>query len=259
MTFADTHAHLHFPEYEEDLRTVLSRAREAGFSRFLTVGTKLSCSRQAVRTAEAFPDVFAAVGCHPHDSAGFKEEEYDEFKQLTAHPKVCAIGEIGLDWYRNLSPREVQEKVFRTFLRLYRETSVPVIFHVRDAHEDVFRILEEELKPPVRGVLHCFSGDEKVCQRAEHWGLWISFAGNVTYKKNSALRQTVLKIPKDRILLETDCPFLSPEPFRGKRNEPAYLTETARCLARILGMDSGAFGELASKNADSLFGWRKGA
>jgi len=212
---------------------------------------------RAVKTAETFPDVFAAVGCHPHDAEGFRDEEYGEFKKLTEHPKVCAIGEVGLDWYRNLSPRDIQEKVFRTFLRLHRETSVPVILHVRDAHDDVFRVLEEELAPPVKGVLHCFSGDEAVCEEANKWGFWISFACNVTYKKNEVLRRLARKVPRDKILTETDCPFLSPEPFRGKRNEPAYLVEAFRSLAPVFGMSSDEFGALTSKNADAVFGWRK--
>lgn len=257
MIFADTHTHLHFRDYQEDLGPVLARAREGGFRYFLTVGTTLACSREAVSLAERTEDVYAAIGCHPHDAQGFREEEYEHFKRLAAHPKVRAIGEIGLDFYRNLSPRDAQEKTLRSFLRLHRETLLPIILHVRDGHDETFRVLCEELEPPIRGVLHCFSGDEAVCEKVRELGLWVGYAGNLTYRKNGALRKTLALVPREKLLLETDCPFLSPEGLRGKRNEPAYLVEAARCMAETLGMSLEEISRLTTENASSLFRWHQ--
>lgn len=253
MILTDTHSHLHFKDFEGDASETLARARENGVTICLCVGTQLECSRQAVLFAEKHENVFAAVGCHPHDSKDFREEDYEAFKSLARHPKVVGIGEVGLDFFRNLSPREVQEKVFRTFIRLHKETGLPLILHIRDAHAETFRVLEEDAGSPVRGVMHCFSGDRAVLEKASSMGLWVSFAGNVTYKKNAYLREVLPHVPKDKILTETDCPFLPPEGFRGKRNEPAFVRATAMHMAGILGLGLEEFAELTSKNARELF------
>lgn len=251
----DTHAHLHFKDYAEDVPSMLDRARQNGVGFFLNVGTHLACSKQAVAFAERHENVFAAVGCHPHDAQDFKDEDYEEFRKLTSHPKVVAIGEVGLDFFRNLSPRERQEAVLRKFIGLYKETGLPLLLHIRDAHAETFRILEEEAGTRVRGVLHCFSGDRAVLEKASAMGLWISFAGNVTYKKNAYLREVLPYVPKDKILTETDSPFLPPEGYRGKRNEPAYMKESALLMAGLLGLSLEDFAALTSRNARELFGW----
>lgn len=255
MMLTDTHAHLHFKDYADDFSAMLDRARENGVRFLLNVGTHLECSKQAVSFAEKHENIFAAVGCHPHDAQDFKETDYEEFRKLAAHPKVVAIGEVGLDFFRNLSPRECQEAVLRKFIGLHKETGLPLILHIRDAHAETFRILEEEAGARVRGVLHCFSGDRAVLEKASAMGLWISFAGNVTYKKNTYLREVLPHVPKDKILTETDSPFLPPEGFRGKRNEPAYMRESAQLMAGIVGLSLEEFAALTSRNARELFGW----
>ncbi len=255
MTLTDTHAHLHFKDFEGDTDQTLARARENGVRVVLSVGTQLECSRQAVAFAEKHDNVYAAVGCHPHDSKDFREEDYEAFKQLTRHPKVVGIGEVGLDFFRNLSPRDWQEKVFRKFIQLHKESGLPLILHIRDAHAETFRILEEEVGSRVCGVLHCFSGDMAALEKASAMGLWISFAGNITYKKNTYLQGILPHVHKDKILTETDSPFLPPEGFRGKRNEPAFVRATAMHMAAILDISLDDFAALTSRNAQELFGW----
>lgn len=256
MIFTDTHAHLHFQDYAGDVDAALQRAYDGGVRYIVNVGTHLECSRRAASFAEKYPNVFASAGCHPHDSKDFSEEELPLYRQLLSHPKVVAIGEVGLDFFRNLSSPEIQEKVFRHFIGLHRETGLPLIMHIRDAHADTFRILEEELKPPIRGVLHCFSGDRAVLEKAVSLGLWISFAGNVTYKKNEFLREVLPFVPKDKIVLETDSPFLPPEGFRGKRNEPAYLVAGAGLVAKLMGVSFEDLAEMTTRNAVGLFGFQ---
>ncbi len=258
MILTDTHTHLHFPDYEKDFSETLSRAWENGVRYFVNVGTNLECSQKALRFAEPHENVFAAVGCHPHDSKSFRDAEYEEYRKLTRNPKVLAIGEVGLDFYRNLSPREAQEAVFRKFIALHKETELPLILHVRDAHTEIFQIMEQELGSSVRGVLHCFSGDESILEKALTLGLWISFACNITYKKNESLRRVVARVPNDKILLETDSPFLPPEGFRGRRNEPAYLVEGARLVAQIRGLSLEELARLTTENAAQFFGFPAG-
>ncbi len=255
MIFTDSHTHLHFPDYQTDLPLTLQRAREKGVKYLVNVGTNLECSGKALDLAEGNENIYAAVGCHPHDAKDFRDSDYPKYQRLVRHPKAVAIGEVGLDFYRNLSPPETQEKVFRKFLELHKETGLALVLHIRDAHARTFQILEEELKPPIRGVLHCFSGDLPVLGKALTMGLWISFAGNITYKKNDFLRQLLPHVPKDKMILETDSPFLPPEGFRGKRNEPAYVLETGHLISQILGISLEELGFLTSRNAASLFGF----
>jgi TatD DNase family protein len=255
MALTDTHTHLHFTDYEADLDDVMARAEAAGVRYFIAVGTHLDCSRKALRLAESRARVFAAAGCHPHDAKDFRQEDLAEYRRLLAHAKMRAIGEVGLDFYRNLSPREDQERVFRAFLALHRETGLALILHVREAHADVFRILREEIGSQVKGLLHCFSGDEKVLAEGLSLGLAVSFACNVTYPKNDYLRRVIPKVPQDKILLETDCPFLAPQSRRGVRNEPAYLLEAAALVAKLSGISVGALSRRVTENAAALFGF----
>ncbi len=253
--FFDTHAHLHFPEFEADLSAVLQRARAAGVRWMLTIGTSAETSRAAVALAGQEPDVFAAVGVHPHDAAEADEASFDELHQLAqSSPKVVAIGEIGLDFFRNLSPREIQMKVFRRQLDLARQVGKPALIHCRDAHAETLEILKTEGVRDIGGIMHCFSGDEAVARQCLDLGLLISIAGPVTYPNARKLLAVVKMVPADCLVVETDCPFLPPQPYRGKRNEPAYLPITAARVAELKGAPVEELGAQMATNALTLFG-----
>jgi TatD DNase family protein len=231
----DTHAHLHFPEFADDLPAVLVRARAAGVTRMLTIGTELESARAAVALAEREPDVWAAVGMHPHAAAAADEATLAELERLARRPRVVAVGEIGLDFFRDLSPRDVQVRVFRRQLDLARRLGRPVLVHCREAHADTLAILGEEGVAAVGGIMHCFSGDVEIARRCLDLGLLISLAGPVTYPKARALPDVARFVPGDRLVIETDCPYLPPQPHRGRRNEPAYLPLTAARVAELRG------------------------
>jgi TatD DNase family protein len=252
----DTHAHLHFPDFAPDLDDVLGRAREAGVRRMVTIGTDGETSRAAVAIAERDPDVWAAVGLHPHDAAGGDDALFAELERLAASPRVVAIGEMGLDFFRNLSPRPAQEAAFRRQLALARALRKPALIHCRDAHAETLAILAEERVSDVGGIMHCFSGDVDIARRCLDLGLLISIAGPVTYPSARALPAVATFVPADRLVVETDCPFLPPQPYRGKRNEPSYLTITA---ARVADLRKESLDELAARmteNALRVFGIR---
>lgn len=251
----DTHAHLHFPEFAEDLPAVLQRAREAGVRFMLTIGTDVADSRAAVALAEQHAEIFAAVGIHPHDAAQADEDALEELERLAkASPKVVAVGEIGLDYYRNLSPKETQLQVFRLQLDLARRLNKPVLVHCREAHTDTLEVLGWEGIPAAGGIMHCFSGDADVARRCLDLGLLISVAGPVTYPNARKLPEVVALTPPDRLVVETDCPFLPPQPYRGKRNEPAYLAVTAARVAELKGQPMEKLGLAMTRNALALFG-----
>lgn len=250
----DTHAHLHFPEFADDLGAVLARARAAGVRRMLTIGTDVETSRAAVALAAREPDVWASVGVHPHDADEADAAALVEIARLAAEPRVVGIGETGLDFFRNLSPREAQERAFRAQLALARCVGKPVIVHCRDAHEETLAILAEERVGETGGVMHCFSGDTAIARRCLDLGLLISLAGPVTYPKARALPEVARFVPGDRLVVETDCPFLPPQPYRGKRNEPAYLAITAARVAELRGESLQTLAARTSENAAKLFG-----
>lgn len=250
----DTHAHLHFPEFADDLGAVLARARAAGVRRMLTIGTDVETSRAAVALAAREPDVWASVGVHPHDADEADATALAEIEELAAEPRVVGIGETGLDFFRNLSPREAQERAFRAQLALARRVGKPVIVHCRDAHEETLRILADERVGETGGVMHCFSGDTAIARRCLDLGLLISLAGPVTYPKARALPEVARFVPGDRLVVETDCPFLPPQPYRGKRNEPAYLAITAARVAELRGESLQTLAARTSENAAKLFG-----
>ena len=250
----DTHAHLHFPEFTADLPEVLARARVAGVSRMVTIGTDVATSQAAIDIAGREADVWAAVGIHPHDAGEADDVAFVEIAKLARLPRVVAVGEIGLDFFRNLSPREAQERVFRRLLALGREVGKPVLIHCRDAHEDVLRILGEERVNEIGGIMHCFSGDAAMARRCLDLGLMISLAGPVTYPNARALPDVARFVPDDRLVIETDCPFLPPQGHRGKRNEPAYLTLTATRVAELRGEALEPLAARLSDNARRLFG-----
>ena len=231
----DTHAHLHFPEYAADLPGVLARARAAGVRRMLTIGTGVETSRAAVALAGREPDVWAAVGIHPHDAASADDTALAELERLAGVARVVAIGETGFDFFRDFSPRDAQARAFRAQLALARRLGKPVVVHCRDAHAETLAILAEARVGDTGGIMHCFSGDLDVARRCLDLGLLISLAGPVTYPKARALPDVARAVPADRLVIETDCPFLPPQPHRGKRNEPAYLTITAARVAELRG------------------------
>jgi len=248
----DTHAHLHFPEFDADRAEMLARARQAGVTRMLTIGTEVPTSRAAVALAESEPDVWASVGVHPHDAAEADADVLTEIERLAGGPRVVAVGEIGLDFFRNLSPREAQERVFRYCVGLARRVRKPVVVHCRDAHAEVLAILAEERVSEAGGIMHCFSGDVAIARRCLDLGLLISLAGPVTYPNARALPEVARFVPADRLVIETDCPFLPPQGYRGKRNEPAHLALTAARVAELRGEPLEDFARRASDNARRL-------
>ena len=240
MNVIDTHAHL--DALDEDTGEVLARAREAGVSRILTVGMS-----QAVALAEQFENVFAIVGIHPHESV---DGDLDEVRRLHAHPKAVAVGETGLDWFRDYAPRDVQQRVFAAQLELARELGKPVVIHTRAADSDTLAALDGH---DGTVVLHCFSSPH-LLEPALERGWYVSFAGNATFPKAVDLRLAATQVPADRILAETDCPYLAPQPVRGKRNEPAYVVHTLAALARARGEDVQALERQTDRNAAECFG-----
>jgi TatD DNase family protein len=255
ITLIDSHAHIYYRDYADDFDEMLQRAADAGIGAILIVGTDVASSRQSVELAEQYPQLYASVGIHPHDAGGVTEADYEAIRELAlASQKVVAIGEIGLDFYRDRSPRDVQEAVFRRFLRLAAELDKPVIIHDRDAHERVMSILAEE--KATRGVLHCFSGDSAMAAQAVAMGFHISIPGTVTYPANEALRDVVRSVSIDRMLVETDCPYLTPVPHRGKRNEPAFVRLAAERVAEVKGLSLADVARITTKNCRDLFGIR---
>ena len=250
----DTHAHLHFPGFDEDRDAVLARARAAGVRRMVTIGTDAETSRAALALAKRHADVWATAGVHPHDAAESDEAAQAEVERIAAERRVVAIGEIGLDFFRNLSPPETQERVLRRFLALARHLRKPVVLHCRDAHAQILALLGEERVAEVGGIMHCFSGDVAIARRCLDLGLLISLAGPVTYPNARALPDVARFVPGDRLVVETDCPFLPPQGYRGKRNEPAYLTITAARVAELRGEPLDDLAARTTANACRLFG-----
>ncbi len=232
----DTHAHLDFPNYKKDYDEVLERAAAAGVKAIICVGIDEKSSTNAVKLAESTPQLWATVGIHPHDAAKVSDNYQLHLEKLASSERVVAIGETGLDYYKNYSPRHVQQMVLRELMHLAWQVKKPLVFHCRDAYEDLLKILTEEKVENIGGVLHCFSGDKDFARQSLNLGLYISIAGPVTYPNAHRLREVVKYVPLDRILLETDSPFLAPQPQRGKRNEPAcveYIYDEVAQLKQI--------------------------
>src|SRR5712692_4908393 len=259
--FVDSHCHIDGAEYDADRDEVISRARAAGVGTMLNVGTgdpHSGAFERAVELAEKHTDIYAAVGVHPHDAKLFDERAEQRLVDLARQSeRVIAWGEIGLDYHYDHSPRDEQREVFRRQLRLARSLQLPVVIHSREADDDTILILREELTDYERGgVMHCFGGSVEMARSAIALGFFISFAGNLTFKKAEDLREIARQLPLDRMLVETDCPYLTPVPFRGKRNEPARVVETARCLAELHGKELEEIGRVTSENFAELFGVR---
>jgi TatD DNase family protein len=256
--FVDSHAHIDGPEFDADRDEVIQRARDAGVSTILNVGTGDPHSgvlERAVELAEKHESLYAAIGVHPHDARLFDEPAEQRITDLIKQStRVIAWGEIGLDFHYDNSPRDVQMGVFRRQLQLARAALLPVIVHTREAEAETIEILRSEWQgSALPGIMHCFSGTGELAKKAIDLGMFVSFSGIITFKKADDLRSVATEVPLDRLLIETDCPFLSPVPHRGKRNEPAYVVEVARCLAELRGVSLEEMGQVTAENFTRLF------
>jgi len=248
----DTHTHLEMGEFDNDRKEVIKRAKETGIGYILTVGSDLEGCRKAVELSESEPIVYASVGIHPHEVKDITRETYDEIRRLARAKKVIAYGEIGLDYHYDLSPRETQRRCFREQIEIAKVLKLPIIIHSREARNDTLSILEEANARDVGGIMHCFSGDIDMARKAIDMGFYISFAGPVTFKNAERPKEIVRKIPVERILIETDSPYLSPEPFRGRRNEPSYLRYIAEIIAGLKGLSFEDVSRVTSYSAMKL-------
>ena len=250
----DSHCHLDFPDLALQRDAVLARARSAGIGLMVTISTRVRRFGELLEIVDVHDNVFCSVGTHPHHAAEERDVTLDEILSLAAHPKVVAIGEAGLDYHYDHSPREDQERGFRTHIAAARETGLPLVIHARDADEDVARILEEETETGAFPfVLHCFTGGPELARRALALGSYISFTGIVTFRNSGALREIAKSVPADRFLIETDAPYLAPLPYRGKRNEPAYVAEVAKVLAAVRGVTPEEIARQTTGNFFKLF------
>ncbi|HET91900.1 MAG TPA: TatD family deoxyribonuclease [Chloroflexi bacterium] len=251
MQLIDSHAHLDFGQFDGDREAVIARARRAGLVAIVNVGADLASSRAAVALAEGYDFIYATVGVHPHDARTVTPDVLENLRALARHPTVVAVGEIGLDYYRDLSPRPVQRRAFREQLGLASELGLPVVIHSRDAHDDVLAILEAW---EGNGVLHSYSAGLDLLDRVMRFGFYVGLSGPVTFPKADGLRAVAGAVPLDRLLVETDCPYLTPTPHRGERNEPAYVRYVVETVARSRWMEAEQVASATSDNARRLFG-----
>jgi TatD DNase family protein len=250
----DSHCHLDFPALAEEEDAVLERARAAGVGIVQTIGTRLDRFDRVLAIAEADPRIFCSVGVHPHHAAKEPLEGPEPLLARAAHPKVIGIGESGLDYYYDHSPRDVQERVFRTHIEAARQSGLPLVVHTRDADEDTISLLREEMEnAPFTGVVHCYSSSRALGHAAVQMGMYLGIGGILTFRRSDELRATVRELPLDRLLLETDAPYLAPEPHRGKRNEPAHVALVAATLAEVKGVAVAEIERATSANFFRLF------
>jgi len=264
LTLMDTHCHLDFDRFDEDRNRVIERAEKQGLTRILVPGIDQDSSRAAIDLAEQYEMVYAAVGIHPNSGSAYNSGTRDLLVEFASHPKVVAIGEIGLDFYRQWTPQPLQRKIFREQLEIAADLSLPVVIHDRDAHESVFQELVKwqvqlekngnELANKT-GVLHSYSGNIKQAASVLNAGFYLGITGPVTYKNALDMQEVACYVPQDRLLIETDAPYLTPHPFRGKRNEPSYVYHIAEKIAELRGTSPEQVGRFSSDNANHLFGW----
>jgi|TARA_B100001939_G_scaffold237046_1_gene204541 TatD DNase family protein len=255
LPIIDSHAHLDYPKIIEQLDDVIKRANEAGVKKIISIGVKLSKSKNVQAISEKYEDIFFSAGIHPHEASSEPDAcNLEAIIQAASHPKCVAIGEAGLDYFYDHSPQEAQQDSFRVQIQAARELDLPIIIHSRDADEDMASIIEEEYeKSPFKGVLHCFSSGKDLAKRAINKGFYISFSGILTFPKSTELREIASKVPCDRILVETDAPFLAPVPFRGKTNEPAYTVYTLKTLSEAIGKPFDEMAKQTFQNTLKLF------
>jgi TatD DNase family protein len=256
MDLVDSHAHIDFPQFADDREAMLERARVAGVSALLAIGTGPGPEKldAALPYADRYDWIYASIGIHPHEAKQATPQHFEELSKLAKHRKVIACGEIGLDYFYDHSPRDVQHRVFRDQMALARDAKLPIIIHCRDAWPDCLALIEEVWRPTgIGGILHCFTGTSEEARRGLDAGFMISFAGNSTYPKTQHIRDVAKEVPLDRILIETDSPFLAPQPYRGKRNEPAYVAEVARTLANVRNLSAEEFAASTAANFRRFF------
>lgn len=248
----DSHAHLDEEKFNEDREEVIARARDNGVAWMINPGDSMTSSARAVALAEQHEGIYAAVGVHPHEASTVREPDYEQLAAWTKHPKVVAVGEIGLDYYYDLSPRDVQQQVLIRQLDVARQTGMPIIIHDRDAHKDILDIIKKEGKG-LPGVFHCFSGSMEMARILLELGFYLAVGGSLTFKNAAKLPAIVAAVPLERLLLETDSPYLTPSPYRGRRNEPAYVRLVAEKVAQLRNMELPVLAEATTNNVRRLF------
>ena len=253
----DSHAHLNDSRFSPDRPGVLALARAVGLTGMVVVGYDLDSSRLALQLAEQEADIWCSVGVHPHDAAEVTPQVLEELRELAAHARVVALGETGLDYYRNLSPPPVQRQVFADFIALAHELALPLIVHCREAQEDCLQVLDEHRRPEQTVVMHCFAGGMDFARECLRRSFYLGLAGTITYPKAFALRKIAAEAPLEQLLIETDCPYLPPQQHRGQRNEPAYVAEVAEVVARERGVDTAEVAARTERNARRAFGITK--
>jgi TatD DNase family protein len=250
----DSHCHLDFPDLQSRLPEILAAASAAGVGRMVSISTHVARFEAYRALAEAHESVFFTIGTHPHNAAQEPDVPAERLVGLSMHPRCVAIGEAGLDYHYDKSPRDVQQRIFRTHIDASRKTGLPLVIHARNADEDMIRILSEEMgRGSFGAVLHCFSSGQRLAEVGVELGLYVSFSGILTFKNSEDIRRIAAAIPRDRLLVETDAPYLAPVPYRGKTNEPAYVTHTARVLAEVVGASEAGIAEVTTANFYRLF------
>jgi TatD DNase family protein len=250
--YIDTHCHLDFENFDDDRESVVQRSIKNKIEAIITIGTNVETSVKSIELSEKFATVFAAVGIHPNDAANANKKSIQKIYDISASPKVVAIGEIGLDYYRDYTPADIQKELFRTQLKIAREKELPIIIHNRQAHTDIYDILVEEKSTDLKGVMHSFDGDMHFLDSVLSYNFYVSFTGVITFK-NANYDQLIKHVPLENLLLETDSPFLTPVPFRGKRNEPSYVTHVADKIAQVKDIPVEELAKITTENARNLF------
>ncbi|MCL6571788.1 MAG: TatD family hydrolase [Bacillus sp. (in: Bacteria)] len=249
----DTHVHLNATQYDEDLQEVISRAQNEGVTNMVVVGFDRPTILKAMELADNYEFIYACIGWHPVDAIDMTEKDLEWIEELTAHPKVVAIGEMGLDYHWDKSPKEIQQEVFRKQIRLAKKVKLPIVIHNREATADIMAILKEEGAEEVGGIMHCFSGSPVIAKECVKMNFYISLGGPVTFKNAKRPKEVAAEIPLDSLLIETDCPYLAPHPYRGKRNEPSYIKLVAEEIAEIKGLTFEEVASVTTRNAKKLF------
>lgn len=250
----DTHVHLNATQFADDEKEVIQRALSEGVSHMVVVGFDKETIQGAIRIAEGHDFIYAAIGWHPVDAIDMKEEDLDWIEELASHPKVVALGEMGLDYYWDKSPKDIQKEVFRKQIRLAKKLKLPIIIHNREATQDIVDILKEEEAGEVGGIMHCFSGSLETAIECISMNFYISFGGPVTFKNAKKPKEVATELPLEKLLIETDCPYLTPHPYRGKRNEPAYVKLVAEQIAELKGVSYEEVARITTENAKKVFG-----